>query len=193
MAEPLPTELQQLDDALGAVERDARSLVDGLTEARGTWRPEPGSWSVAECLDHLATANRVYLEAMRPSATRARSTGRKRRRTARPGPLGQWFVNFLEPSQTTRRKTKAPRVIRPRMAPPLNDAYAAFMASHEDARNFLRTYADVDLAGVRFPNPFISVIQFSLATGLHVIAAHERRHLVQAWRVRRQAEQAAAP
>ena len=28
-------------------------------------------------------------------------------------------------------------------------------------------------------------IRFSLATGRHVIATHERRHLWQAWRVRR--------
>jgi hypothetical protein len=45
---------------------------------------------------------------------------------------------------------------------------------------FLHAYAGVDLAGVRFPNPFISAVRFSLATGLHVLAAHERRHLWQA-------------
>ena len=44
------------------------------------------------------------------------------------------------------------------------------------------------IAGVRFPNPFIRGVRFSLATGLHVIAAHERRHLWQAWRVRQAAE-----
>jgi hypothetical protein len=41
---------------------------------------------------------------------------------------------------------------------------------------------------VRFPNPFVRGVRFSLATGLHVIAAHERRHLWQAWRARRAAE-----
>ena len=51
-------------------------------------------------------------------------------------------------------------------------------------------YADIDLAGVRFANPFIRGVRFSLATGLHVIAAHERRHLWQAWNVRRAEERA---
>ena len=60
-------------------------------------------------------------------------------------------------------------------------------------RAFLRRYADIDLAAVRFPNPFVRRVQFSLATGLHVVAAHERRHLWQAWRVRRAAERAAPP
>jgi hypothetical protein len=35
-------------------------------------------------------------------------------------------------------------------------------------------------------------VRFSLATGLHVLAAHERRHLWQAWRVREAATSAAA-
>jgi hypothetical protein len=52
--------------------------------------------------------------------------------------------------------------------------------------------AEIDLTGVRFPNPFIRGVRFSLATGLHVIAAHERRHLWQAWRVRQAAERSIA-
>ena len=189
---PLPVELQRLRDALDAAERDARALVAGLTEAGGAWRAEAGSWSVAECLDHLGTGNRVYLAAMQPAAERARHDGRVRRGPARPGVIGGWFVAYLEPPVKPRFKTKAPRTIRPRTAPPLQDATAAFLASQDQVRTFLRTYADIDLAGVRFPNPFIPGVRFSLATGLHVIAAHERRHLWQAWRVREMAERSVA-
>ena len=184
----LPADLQRLDEALDAAERDARAVVAGLTEARGAWRAEAGSWSVAEFLDHLATANRVYLGAMQPPAARARSAGRRRRGPAQPGLVGGWFVNYLEPPVNARFKTKAPRTIKPREAPPLSDAVTMFLASQDEVRTFLRTYADIDLTGVRFPNPFIRGVRFSLATGLHVIAAHERRHLWQAWRVRQAAE-----
>ena len=65
------------------------------------------------------------------------------------------------------------------------------MASQDEIRDYLRTNADLDLAGIRFANPLVPGIRFSLATGLHVITAHERRHLWQAWRVRRAAEGAA--
>ena len=192
MGGALPADLQTLDDALGAAERDARALVSGLTEVLGTWRAAAGSWSVSECLDHLGTANRVYLDAMQPSAARARADGRPRRGPARPGLIGGWFVNYLEPPVKPRLKSKAPRLIRPRTAPSLNDAFVAFLASHDDVRAFLRAHADIDLTGVRFPNPFIPGVRFSLATGLHVIAAHERRHLWQAWRVRQAAERSRA-
>jgi hypothetical protein len=188
MGATLPADLQRLDDALDAAERDARALVAGLTPAQGTWSAAPGSWSVAECLDHLGTANRVYLDAMQPPAARARSAGRQRRGPAQTGVIGGWFVKYLEPPVKAALKSKAPRLIRPRAAPALDDAMATFLASQAMVRAFLQTYADIDLAGVRFPNPFIRGVRFSLATGLHVIAAHERRHLWQAWRVRQAAE-----
>jgi hypothetical protein len=188
----LPSDLHALEQAYDAAERDARALTNDLSEALGTWRAEASSWSVAECLDHLAVANRVYLAAMEPPATDALANGRRRQGPAMPGVIGRWFARSLEPPVTPRFKMKAPRTIRPRPSPPLADAAAAFLASQRDVQRFLRSYAGIDLANVRFPNPFIGGIRFSLATGLHVIASHERRHLWQAWNVRRAAELAVA-
>jgi hypothetical protein len=187
-----PADIVALDSAFDAAERDARRLIEPLDEGQGTWRREPGSWSVAECLDHLATSNRVYLSAMRPAAERALSGGRLRRRPAVPGLIGGWFVRVLEPPVKPRLKSKAPEKIRPRQSPALTDAAAQFLASQDEVRQFIDRYATIDLAGTRFPNPFVRGVRFSLATGLHVLAAHERRHLWQAWRVREAATSAAA-
>jgi hypothetical protein len=187
--DPRP-DIESLAGALQAAERDARILIEGLSEPVGTWRAEDSSWSVAECLDHLATGNRVYLKAMEPVSERALARGRRRRGAARPGLIGGWFVRTLEPPVRRRFKMKAPRKIRPRAAPPLADAAAQFFASQTDVQAFLRRFAEIDLAGVRLANPFVPGLRFSLATGLHVIAAHERRHLWQAWRVRQAAERA---
>ncbi len=180
---PLPQELQKLVDELDAADRDARAVADGLDETRGSWRPAPGAWSVAECLDHLATANRVYLAPMGDAAERGRAGGRLRRRPALPGLLGGMFARSLEPP--VRMKMKNPTVATPRTSPPLADSLAAFLESEERVRAFIRANHDLDLAGIRFVNPFVRGIRFSLATGLHVIAAHDRRHLWQAWNVRR--------
>src|SRR5262245_33735018 len=141
----LPGDIVALDDAYAAIERDARALAAGLTEARAGWRAEPSSWNVAECLDHLATANRVYLAAMEPPAVRALASGRRRRCAAVPGLIGGWFVRTLEPPVKPRRKMRAPTKIRPRLSPPFSDAITAFLASQDEVRRFLRTYANIDL------------------------------------------------
>lgn len=186
-----PADIKALDDGLEALERETQTVAGGLTEATGGWRPREDAWSVAECFDHLATSNRVYLVAMREAALRARREGRMRRGPATPGLFGGMFVRSLEPPPSRFSKLKAPRKIRPRTAPPLSDALGAFVTTQRDAREFLREHADLDLAGVTFANPFIPGVRFSLATGLHVIVAHEKRHLWQARNVREQAERAA--
>ena len=183
-------DIRDLEQALDVVEQDAQTLISGLTPEQGVWRPEPGSWSVSECLDHLATSNRVYLRAMESAAAHALQRGRRRRKAALPGLVGGWFVRTLEPPVKPRFTMKAPKKIVPRASPALSDAAAQFLASQDDVRAFLKTYAEIDLAGVRFANPFIRGVRFSLATGLHVIAAHERRHLWQAWNVRSAEERA---
>ena len=184
-------DLAAFDAALDAVERDARALVAGASETLGRWQPAPGAWSVAECLDHLATANRVYLRAMEPVSERALADGRVRRGPMRPGLIGGWFARSLEPPPRRLLRTRAPKKIRPRVAPALADAAAQFFASHDQVRTYLQRYAGIDLTSVSFPNPFIPGVRISLASALHVLAAHERRHLWQAWRVRRAAEQQA--
>ena len=185
-------DIEALEEDFDAAERDARALVTGLSEDLGAWRADAGSWSVAECLDHLAIGNRVYLGAMQPAAERAVREGRRRKGPAQPGLIGSWFVRTLEPPAKRHSRSKAPPSIRPRVSPALHDAIGQFLASQNEVRSFLRKYADIDLAGVRFRNPFLRGVRFSLATGLHVIAAHERRHLWQAWRVRQAAERARA-
>lgn len=185
-------DIEYLKEQLDAADRDARALLADLVEEQGRWRAETGSWSVAECLDHLAAANRLYLEAMKEPAIRAREQRRFRRDAAAPGLAGRWFVKMLEPPVKAPFRMRAPRSIEPRVVPSLSDAFANFATSQNEVRAFVRAYEDLDLAAVRFPNPFVRGIRFSLASGLHVITAHERRHLWQAWRIRRAAERAAA-
>lgn len=172
------SEIRILDEAYTAAQTEAHSLIAGLTEEQAAWRPHPAAWSVAECLDHLALTNRVYIRAMQPAADAARSAKKLRRRPALPGYFGAWFVRSLEPP--AKLKAKSPKSIKPRTSPTLAATSAAFFASHSEAQDFLRANSDLDLATILFPNPFLKLLRFTLATGLHVIPAHERRHLHQA-------------
>src|SRR5712691_830504 len=97
MAANVPADIAELQDQLEANERQAEALVAGLSEEQGRRGPAGGGWSVAECLDHLATGNRVYLPPMQEAANRARMRGKHRSRPARPGLLGRLFVGSLEP------------------------------------------------------------------------------------------------
>jgi hypothetical protein len=59
----------------------------------------------------------------------------------------------------------APQTIKPGTTCSVTDAFAHFLATHADLRKYIEANADLDLAAIRFPNPFIAAIRFSLATG----------------------------
>ena len=179
-----PQDIQILEDQWSSVDCDVKALLTGLTAEQGALRPSPAAWSIAECLDHLAITNRVYIAAMQAAAIHARARGRLRKGPALPGRFGRWFVGTLEPPVKPRTKMKAPKAILPGSAPVLSDAAQSFSRSHQEVRAFLLANADLDLAGIVFTNPLLRIIHFSLATGLNNILAHERRHLWQARRVR---------
>src|SRR6516225_3059972 len=45
--------------------REASTLTSGLTESSLNWQPNPQSWSIGQCLDHLVRTNEAALAAMR--------------------------------------------------------------------------------------------------------------------------------
>ena len=196
---PLPPDLQSLLEQYDTVEADATALVRTLDEPLGTWRPSPAGWSVALCFDHLAATNRAYLQAMDAPIARLRvphfspSVGEKgeqdstRRRPACPGFFGRLFIKAVEPPVKPRLRIKAPPKIVPRADVTLADAVSAFAASQLQVRQFVVATAGLDLTAIRFPNPFIRGIRFTIASGLHIIAAHDRRHLWQAHNIARAA------
>lgn len=181
MAAPLPPDIQEILLALDDSDRRAGLLIAGLDDERFNWRPDERSWSVAQCLDHLNVANRAYLGPMRAALERARREGRVRRGAIRPGFLGRWFVATLEPPP--KRRLPAPKKIVPAARKGRDEVSGEWRRVQAEVRDLLRAGAEQDLNGVRFVNPFLSLIRFSLGTGFQVIAAHERRHLWQAERV----------
>jgi hypothetical protein len=180
MPREFPEDIEAMLHQLAAIDADATDLVNGLSEEQAAWRPRPDAWSVAECLDHLGAMNRVYLAAMAKAAADGRSKGRMRQGPARAGRFGRWFAAMMEPPVKPSKRMKAPKNIVQRRSPELRDAFKGFASSQNEVESFLRQSADLDLAEIRFKNPFVWWIRFSLASGLKNILAHDRRHLWQA-------------
>ncbi|MDP9203257.1 MAG: DinB family protein [Gemmatimonadota bacterium] len=165
---------------LNAADERATALAKTLTPRQLNWTPAPGVWSVGQCLEHLCIANEVYLEAMSNSfADRHLAVVQD----ITPGWFGRWFIrNYIEPSSKTRR-VRAPKKIRPgaQIEPSILDR---FISSNHSARELVHRAKNYDVNRIRFKNPFISVIRFTVGTGLEIVSKHQRRHLLQAERIR---------
>jgi hypothetical protein len=100
-----------------------------------------------------------------------------------PGLLGRFFVQSMD--APVRRKFKAPSKIVPGQNGNSEELLQAFLKSHEVLRDVVQSARSVDVNRLRFKNPFIGVIYFTVGTGLMLINAHDRRHLWQAEQVKK--------
>jgi hypothetical protein len=179
MASAASTEISTVLSDLAAAEREASDLVRGLSYAQANWQPNARrSWSIAQCLSHLSRMNRVYSAAMYEAARRADGTSTPVSRRISPGWFGAWFIRSMEPPART--KMKSPRKIIPVQQSDPVDAVTEFVESHEPVRGVIDASSQLNLNGVRFKNPFVPLLRFTIGTGLLIINAHDRRHLRQA-------------
>ena len=182
--EPLPPWCLRLFRELNAANERAVALAKTLTPRQLNWTPAPGVWSVGQCLEHLYVTNEVYLRMM-SSSLKGRKPAVVQEIT--PGWFGRWFIrNYIEPSPKMRR-VPAPKKIRPgaEIEP---DILRRFLDSNHRARDLVLRARDYDVNHIRFKNPFVPVIRFTVGTGLEIISKHQRRHLLQAERIRESPE-----
>lgn len=165
---------------LVANDQTAQSLIAGLTEEQLNWRPAPGSWSVGQCLEHLCITNEAYLPAI-SAALQGKPDAPVEQ--IRPGWFARWFLRrFIEPSPNSKR-APAPAKIRPTGHVQLS-VLDRFLSGNRACRELIIQARAKDVNRVRFGNPLVPGIRFTVGTGLEIIAGHERRHLLQAERVR---------
>lgn len=174
----------RLRSELNDADERAIALSKALTLRQLNWSPGPGVWSVGQCLEHLCIANEEYVAAM------SRSLMNRRRvevQNITPGWFARWFIRrFIEPSSDMRR-VRAPKKIRPGPQIELT-VLDRFLSSNQRGRELVDRARNYDINRIRFTNPFIPVIRFTVGTGLEILTAHQRRHLLQAERVRQSLE-----
>jgi hypothetical protein len=170
----------RLRNDLDALDQRAIAVARELTAEQLNWRPSPASWSIGQCLQHLLQGNEVYL----PPLTKALE-GKPQAEVAEitPGWFARWFIrSYLEPSPTT-KKAPAPKKIAP--AETIDTTVLdRFLHSNQAVRDLIGSASHYDVNGIRFENPFIPLLRFTVGTGLLLTTAHQRRHLLQAERVR---------
>jgi hypothetical protein len=123
--------------------------------------------------------NDVYLP---PIARSLEGKPERKTEEITPGWFGAWFIrSFVEPLPNQMR-AHAPKKIAPASCVPPS-VLERFLAGNEDVRKLIQRAAEYDVNQIRFRNPFIPVIRFTVGTGFEIVTKHQKRHLLQADRV----------
>lgn len=154
-----------------------RALVENCSPDQLLWHA-PGSWSITDCVQHVSLANSQYLDPIRQAVQANKACAAPVTTFSTAGWFSSYFVANVV-SAEKKKRFKAPQKIRPSPALP-DEALQRLLNTHAEIRTLLASTNLPDLNKIRFKNPFVSVIRFTVATGILVMAAHGRRHLLQA-------------
>jgi hypothetical protein len=178
----LTPELAELDRQLAAAKAQASELVNGLEYSQFNWRPEPHSWSIAECLLHLNMIGDHYVHVLEKTLAEAGAQGIVGQGPFGYGWFGKWILRNTEPPP--KRKSKAPRSFRPTDDQPIRAVLPTFLHLQDQLALRIEQANGLDLARVKVPAPGMGPLKLNLHITLAWIAAHQRRHLWQARQVR---------
>lgn len=178
----LHAELSEYRRQLRDVRADAERLVEGLTDEQFNWSPAPGRWSIAECLDHLNSGWRVLDKLDRKIAT-ATEQGLRGEGPYRHPLLGRLYVRLMEPPPKIR--ARSPKAYVPKPDQPVSAVAPRFLELQDEIIRRVIAADGLDLGGIRMSSPISRRFRMSLGQWFAFLAAHERRHIWQAWQVRK--------
>ena len=166
---------------LDAIAADASAAFGRLDARQINWKADASSWSVAQCLEHLLTANRQMVEMADQALDATRGRTLWQRLPIWPGLLGRMLVRTQSPNAT--RRFKAPGKAQPAASALDTGIVARFVDQQRELIAKLDASATRDLAGVVMASPFLGIVTYSVLDGWRLIVAHERRHVQQAKQV----------
>jgi hypothetical protein len=175
-------ELELYRQQFEQIASDAADLVKGLGEEEFNWRPAAGAWSIEECLAHLTMVGHLELGHIERAIDDARARGLT---AAGPFEYPAWERLILRETEPPVRHTvSAPKRFVPVHNQPLTAVMPTFFHVHRMFCLQLERADGLDLRRVKVVTPISRLLKVSLGTMFAQAAAHGRRHLAQARRVR---------
>jgi len=173
--------LAQVRAGLDGLAQQTQTTFGGFDARQLNWRPDAARWSVAQCFDHLLTANRLMLQAADVALSNTGSRTLWQRLPVLPGVLGRMLIRSQTPGSS--RKFTAPPNAQPATSDISADIIQRFVEQHREAVARVRVLDEVDAARAIMTSPFIKIVTYSVLDGWRLLLAHDRRHFEQACRV----------
>jgi len=156
----------------------ARSFVTPLSEDDLNRRPDPHTWNIAECYDHMTVTGNQYLDPVIHIVNESYDKGPTGRGPYRHRFYVQWFIKLLLPP--FKLKFKAPGSFQPRGNMNKADILEGFLVLQNEILIQLERAADLHLGKIKVAHPLLPLIKLNISEVLAIIDAHQKRHFWQA-------------
>jgi len=170
--------LSDVRNGLESVSQETQATFGACDGRQLNWRPDAARWSVAQCFEHLLTANRLMVRAADDALDDSVPRTVWQRIPVIPRILGRLLVRSQAPGAA--RKFTAPSMAVPAASDIAADVIQRFIDQHRDAVRRIESVDERDAARVIMTSPFVKVVTYSVLDGWRLVLAHDRRHFEQA-------------
>jgi hypothetical protein len=176
------SQLEDYRQQFESIADEAKALTTGLTETQFNWRPAPNEWSIEECLAHLTSVGTAELETIERAVEQAKAQGLT---GTGPFEVPAWERFILrETEPPVRHAIGSPGRFQPIHGQPITGVLPTFLHLQRQFTRQIELADGLDLRRVKVPTAINRLLKLSLGGTLALAAAHERRHMAQARRVR---------
>jgi len=172
------TNLEELEAQFLAIGARAKALIDAAGAELSTTRPTAGSWSAAECLEHLNVSADNFFAVWPLAISQAGQRKGSSSDSYRLDFWGRVLSWVLEPP--ARFKSKTPKWFEPAEALEIGAVLQGFLDRQQRIIATLYKCRGRAVDAVKIASPVDARIHYSVWSSFIVTAAHERRHLWQA-------------
>jgi len=170
--------------AAAAIETELRELATSMTEAQFHAPPRGGGWSVGYCIEHLVLTGRAFLPKWDAALHEA---GKNQRNGEAAFSYVWWQRGILRCAENPERlKLKTAPSFVPYSRYSIEETIGRFFGMHQELLRRVAGSRGLDVKRASVQSPLVSWLSCALGFSFDLALAHERRHLCQAWTVRRQ-------
>lgn len=157
------------------------SSFGNLTFQQLNWQPNINQWSIAQCFDHLITANISYFPVFEKILSGEKKNSFLEKIPLLPNFWGKMLIKAVAPESPS--KLKAPKVFQPSNSSIDSNIISRFIDQQNQVLKYMKATEGLDLEKIIISSPVSSLITYSLIDAYTVIVNHEQRHFLQAKRV----------
>jgi len=159
-----------------------QSEFSGLSLQQLNWKALPGSWSIAQCLEHLMISHGVYFPALKKITERAYEMSFWERYSPFTGICGRMLKSQLQ--EQPNKKFIAPKIIRPTSTEIKEDILEKYGQSLDTFLNYISSCTNIDIDKTIITSPAVQIVTYSLRDTFQFLIQHEHRHINQAMRIK---------
>lgn len=174
-------QLQEIADDFRAAQARLHRLAETFPAELWPVRPEPGRWSVSDCVEHLNRTAEAFLPPVRAAIERGRALSHPAPARYRRDPLGWFLWRIMPPPVRLRVKTTA--AFLPAGTAPAAELVARFDELQREQLECVAAGDGLALQKLWIVSPVDGRARYNIFSALSILPRHQHRHLWQAEQV----------